>query len=415
MTMSNIPKIRFKGYTNEWILKDFDEIFNERHQIGNISKEYPQLSFTIADGVINPEDRKTNNRDFLIIDKENKKYLITEYNDIIYNPANVVFGAIHRNKLKKGVVSPIYRIFSTNQNPIFMECIVRNPNFIKQISRRTEGTVTKLKTLKPEAFLKMQSYISPNLDEQSKIGTFLENVDILIKKQTQKIEELSNLKKSLLNRMIPSRNYNIPKIRFKGYTNEWNNIKLGSTIIKGGSGGTPTSTNPNYYNGEIPFLGIGDITNSNGFIYKTEKSITQLGLINSSAWIVPAESISLAMYASVGKLAILKVDLATSQAFYNLVYDNNNLRDFIYHRLDLANINNEWEPYISTGTQSNLNADKVKNFEIKISTDETELSKINNLFNNINKLIDLNQNKLTKLKELKLGLLDNLFVNGGVL
>lgn len=413
--MSNVPRIRFQEYTNDWELKSFNELFVERHQSGNISKEYPQLSFTIADGIINPEDRKTNNRDFLIIDKENKKYLITEYNDIIYNPANIVYGAIHRNKLKKGVVSPIYRIFSTNQDPIFMECIVRNPSFIKQISRKTEGTVTKLKTLKPEAFLKMKSYVSSTKDEQVKIGLFIDNINELINIQTRKIIELSNLKKTLLNKMLPAGNNIVPTLRFRGYNGEWENKKLSSIIIKGGSGGTPSSTNKDFYNGNIPFLGISDITNSNGFIYKTEKYITLLGLNNSSAWMVPSESISLAMYASVGKIAILKVDSATSQAFYNMVYDNLVYRDFVYHRLDLANIKNEWEPLVSTGTQSNLNADKVRNFEFKISNDENELKEINNLFNNVNKLIDLHQNKLNKLKELRLGLLNDMFVNGGVL
>lgn len=82
-----------------------------------------------------------------------------------------------------------------------------------------------------------------------------------------------------------------------------------------GSGGTPDSTNKRYYNGDIPFLSISDITNSNGYIYKTEKHITRLGLDNSVAWLVPSGSISLAMYASVGKVAILKVESATSQAF----------------------------------------------------------------------------------------------------
>ena len=166
--------------TIAWEQRKFYEIFEERHIISTISEEYPQLSFTISDGVIFPEDRKTNKRDFLIIDKATKKYLVTEYNDIIYNPANVIYGAIHRNSLRKGCVSPIYKIFFTKQNSKFMECIVRNENFINSISKSLEGTVTKLKTLKPESFLKMSSYISPIFNEQEKIGEFFSNIDNLI-------------------------------------------------------------------------------------------------------------------------------------------------------------------------------------------------------------------------------------------
>ena len=206
-----------------------------------------------------------------------------------------------------------------------------------------------------------------------------------------------------------SENRKVPKIRFKGFTDDWEQRKLESLIIKGGSGGTPTSTNRSYYDGPIPFLGISDITNSNGFIYKTEKSITKLGLNNSSAWIVPSEAISIAMYASVGKIAILKVDAATSQAFYNMIFDDFTFRDFVFHRLNYANIKKEWEPLISTGTQSNLNAEKVKNFEFKISKDMDEISKINKIFNEVDNLITLHQSKLDKLQNIKKSLLDKMF------
>ena len=128
---ADVPAVRFGQYKEPWRLCQFSEIFTERHIIDTISDEYPQLAFTIEEGVIRPEDKKTNKRDFLIIDKANKKYLQTEYNDIIYNPANVIYGAIHRNALGKGCVSPIYKIFYTEQDSTFMECIVRHPRFIK--------------------------------------------------------------------------------------------------------------------------------------------------------------------------------------------------------------------------------------------------------------------------------------------
>lgn len=84
------PKIRLKGHIGEWKEYPFNEIFHERHELSTITESLPQLSFTIAEGVIEPENRKTNKRDFLIKDIVTKKYLITRYNDIIYNPANVI-------------------------------------------------------------------------------------------------------------------------------------------------------------------------------------------------------------------------------------------------------------------------------------------------------------------------------------
>ena len=117
---ADVPTVRFSQYKKPWRLCQFSEIFTERHIIDTISDEYPQLAFTIEEGVIRPEDKKTNKRDFLIIDKATKKYLQTEYDDIIYNPANVIYGAIHRNALGKGCVSPIYKIFYTDHDSTFI-------------------------------------------------------------------------------------------------------------------------------------------------------------------------------------------------------------------------------------------------------------------------------------------------------
>ena len=199
---SNVPAVRFGQYKQPWNFCRFSQIFKERHVVDTISKEYPQLAFTIEEGVIRPEDKKTNKRDFLIIDKATKKYLRTEYNDIIYNPANVIYGAIHRNSFGKGCVSPIYKIFYTDQDPSFMECIVRNPSFIKAISRSMEGTVKKLRTLKPESFLEMGAYIAPTIDEQRQIGEFFCQLDRLIELENKELEKIKHVKTACLEKMF---------------------------------------------------------------------------------------------------------------------------------------------------------------------------------------------------------------------
>lgn len=98
------------------------------------------------------------------------------------------------------------------------------------------------------------------------------------------------------------------------------------------------------------------------------------------------------MYASVGKVGIIRQDTATSQAFYNMAFDNEALRDFVFTRLEKAEADSEWEPYISTGTQRNLNADKVKSFSLDIPSIE-EASEISAYFANLDCLITLHQRK----------------------
>lgn len=197
-----VPKIRFMGFEGEWKKVKLSEILTERHENSTITDSLPQLSFTIADGVIRPEDRKSNKRDFLIKDIDNKRYLVTKVGDIIYNPANVVYGAIHRNSLMNGVVSPIYKIFTTMQDSNFIECAVRRPSFITKLAMCTEGTVTKLKTLKPEAFLNMEVCITPSLEEQKLIGNYFTSLDRQISLQSQRLEKLKQIKSACLDKMF---------------------------------------------------------------------------------------------------------------------------------------------------------------------------------------------------------------------
>ena len=172
--------------------------------------------------------------------------------------------------------------------------------------------------------------------------------------------------------------------------NTWEQRKLGDIYTTAGSGGTPLSSNQDYYNGVIPFLGIADIQYRD--ICATEKTITQAGLDNSAAWLVPSGAISLAMYASVGKVGILRQETATSQAFFNMVFGDDERRDFIFTRLEKANSDNEWERVISTGTQRNLNAEKVKGFEIAVPG-ISETRTIGAFFRSLDDLITLHQRK----------------------
>ena len=110
-----------------------------------------------------------------------------------------------------------------------------------------------------------------------------------------------------------------------------------------------------------------------------------------------------------GKAGINRVSLATSQAFYNMVFEDETLRDFIYTRLEKADTDNEWNPLISTGTQANLNADKVKSFRILLpSSDERRL--IAKYFADLDSLITLHQRKLELLRNIKKSMLDKMFV-----
>ena len=225
------PQVRFKHFCKPWKKLYLSDVFVERHQISTITEDLPQLSFTIAEGVISPEDRKSNKRDFLIKDISTKKYLVTYKEDIIYNPANVVHGAIHRNALRNGVVSPIYKIFQTDENAAFLEQIVRNPAFIHSMTKYMEGTVIKLRTLKPESFLKMTATITSSKEEQQLIANYFHSLSNEIQAAIKKVDILRRLKTASLTTMFPSKDENIPKVRFGNFKRKWHNEKAGSLFV----------------------------------------------------------------------------------------------------------------------------------------------------------------------------------------
>ena len=186
-----------------------------------------------------------------------------------------------------------------------------------------------------------------------------------------------------------------------------NIIKFKEIIKKGKAGGTPKSTNKEYYGGEIPFLSINDMTSQGKYITKTEKSITEKGLDNSSAWIVPKNSLLYSIYASIGFVSINKIDLTTSQAIYGIILKENVNQDFVYHYL--KDFKRYIHKYIETGTQGNLNSKIVQNIEIKLPFSE-EQNYYSNLFNILDYKIEVAETEIHKLKIFKKGLLQKMFV-----
>lgn len=197
-----IPEVRFPGFNENWEKHKLDEILKERKVKKQISEEEPLLAFAAGQGVIDRKDRKTNNRDFLTKDSTTKKYLLTKFDDIVYNPANVKYGAIDRNKYGQGVISPIYVTFETDEFPAFIELIVKSENFKQRALQYEEGTVTKRQSVKPENLLSLDIILPNSKDEQIKIGKFFEQLDETIALKQEEIEALKHMKKAFLKKLF---------------------------------------------------------------------------------------------------------------------------------------------------------------------------------------------------------------------
>ena len=220
------PEIRFKGYTDEWEQRKLGDVLERRIEQRQQSEEYPRLAFASGQGVIPLSERKTNNREQLTKDEYTKKYLVTELNDIVYNPANVKYGAIDRNKCRRGLISPIYVTFTTNEIPEFIERIVTSHDFQQRALRFEEGTVTKRQSVNPEDLVTLDILVAPKREEQQKIATYFDSLDHLITLQQRKCDEVKSLKKYMLQKMFPQNEQKVPEIRFEGFTEAWEQRKL---------------------------------------------------------------------------------------------------------------------------------------------------------------------------------------------
>ena len=197
--------------------------------------------------------------------------------------------------------------------------------------------------------LKAIKTYNPTLPEQQKIAKLLSLLDDRIDTQNKIIEDLKKLKSA------------ISKQVFAQKPNGWN--RLDTLFSKGKAGGTPTSTNKEYYNGEIPFLSINDITKQGKYVRYTENHLSQSGLENSSAWMVPKYSLIMSMYASVGLVTINEIPITTSQAMFAMQLKDKDLLDYLYYYLSYFKYR-YIHKYLETGTQSNINADIVRGIMI---------------------------------------------------
>ncbi|WFQ93846.1 restriction endonuclease subunit S [Mycoplasma feriruminatoris] len=408
------PKIRFKEFTNAWEQEKLGDLIDKggsggtpnTSNKGYYNGEIPFLSIsdlTKTDGYIYSTEKSITKKGL----NSSSAWIVPKGSITLSMYATIGKVGILGNDLATS--QAFYNMVindKTTKNYVFhflRKCDFTNKWF-KLISI---GTQANLNSEKIKNFI-----IDLPIDqkEQSKISSLFSNLDSLITLHQRKYLALKNLKNTLLEKMFCDEKSKFPHIRFKEFTNAWEQEKLGDLIDKGGSGGTPNTSNKGYYNGEIPFLSISDLTKTDGYIYSTEKSITKKGLNSSSAWIVPKGSITLSMYATIGKVGILGNDLATSQAFYNMVINDKTTKNYVFHFLRKCDFTNKWFKLISIGTQANLNSEKIKNFIIDLPIDQKEQSKISSLFSNLDSLITLHQRKLELLKNTKNTLLDKMFV-----
>lgn len=192
----------------------------------------------------------------------------------------------------------------------------------------------------------------------------------------------------------------------------WRRLKLGEVAHSLKSGGTPSRDVLEFWGGNVPFVLIEDMTKTNKYLISTNETISEKGLKNSSAWIVPKYSILLSMYASLGEVVINKIDVATNQAILGIILKKDYNLEFMYYILRFNKRN--YEKYTIQTTQKNLNKELVSQIFIRIPISLPEQHKIAEILGTVDNAIERIDTIIEKYKRIKQGMMQDLLTRGVV-
>lgn len=385
----------------EWEEVRIGDVLTQRKTLQCVSEDAPLLSFTIEEGVIDPADKKSNKRDFLIKDMATKKFALTEVGDIIYNPANLKFGAIHRNNLCRGVVSPIYGIFYGEQDSVFMGYLLHNQRFIDYAKVYTEGTVEKLKTLKADTFLKLKITL-PLLTEQKKIAEILFAQDKLIALKEKLIEEKKRQKISIADKLF-SPEYIKQKSPLANKTSFAQICSVVTDYVSNGSFKSLKDNVEYLEQGYAVLLRLADYNNGfdkNRFIYVNEKAFNFL-----SRSIVYPNDIIIANVGSVG--AVFRapdLKMPMSLAPNTILVRTNISNDYFYHFVCSTRGQDLLKTITSTTAQPKFNKTDFKGLEMLVPNVDTQKN-TSQILNLVDKEIEILKKDLDQEKQKKKALM----------
>lgn len=225
------PALRFKGFTDPWEQRKVGELLTERNEQAPMSDEYPLMAFIANEGVAPKGERY--DRSALVNDTASKLYKKTKFGDFIYSSNNLETGSIGLNKYGKASISPVYSIFKPTgiADSDFLGRRLIRKDFINEMVKWRQGVIYGQWRIHESDFIKIEVTV-PTVEEQYKLGLLLDNLDTLITLHQRKYEKLVNIKKSMLDKMFPKNGASVPEIRFKGFTDLWEQRKFEEIAVR---------------------------------------------------------------------------------------------------------------------------------------------------------------------------------------
>jgi type I restriction enzyme S subunit len=280
-------------------------------------------------------------------------------NDIVLVKTGSTFGktAMVKKLPGKATLNPQVVVFKKiKPSKVFFGYMIGFPIVQNQVTSAVVGGA--LPTLSQRLVAEFKFPLPP-LSEQRAIAQALSDVDDLITALNLLIAKKRDIKQATMQQLLTG------KTRLPGFSGKWETKRLGD-LAEMGSGGTPLSSVAAYYDGEIPWVSISDMTKGGKTIEATERNLTALGFSNSAAQMFPSGTILYAMYASIGECSIAGVPLCTSQAILGIQPKEMLRTDFLYYYL--TSLKAQVKTLGQQGTQANLNKGIVQDFKLGLPT-----------------------------------------------
>lgn len=405
------PKIRFKGYIEDW----------EQRKVTELGDIYIGLVTTMTAHYTDHGALLIRNSDIkdgkFVFDTE-PIYLDDEFAEANKSRMHKVGDVI---TVHTGDVGTSAVITENEANSIGFATIVTRPN--KEIldsyylctflnTDKHKNWAVQMSTGDGRTNYNLREYTElivpvPAIDEQKKIAEYITALNNLLTFHQRKCEETKILKKYMLQKMFPKNDEEVPEIRFTGFTDAWEQRKLGELAEIVG-GGTPNTNVDAYWDGDIDWYVPAEI-GEKIYLNLSQRKITKEGLNRSSAKILPIGTVLFTSRAGIGKTAILTQEGCTNQGFQSIVPQENKLDSyFIFSRSE--ELKRYGETVGAGSTFVEVSGKQMANMYLMMPKTMEEQHTIGRYFANLDHLITLHQRKCEELKKMKKFMLQNMFV-----
>lgn len=387
------PDIRFKGYTDEWEQRKLDDVVEFLDTMRKplegakrISGPYPYYG---ASGIVDYVDGYLFDEELILLSEDGAN--ITDRN---YPVCFLASGKYWVNNH-----AHVLRTKQANENNFICNSLER-----KDYTQYNTGMA--MPKLNKETCKKIP-ILCPGFEEQKKVGDYFRNLDHLITLHQRKCDEVKSLKKYMLQKMFPQNEQKVPEIRFEGFTEAWEQRKLGELAEIVG-GGTPSTSIDSYWDGDIDWYAPAEI-GEQIYLKSSQRKITEEGLNKSSAKVLPVGTVLFTSRAGIGKTAILLKEGCTNQGFQSIVPSKDKLDSyFIFTRSE--ELKRYGEIVGAGSTFVEVSGKQMANMELMMPTTMDEQQKIGEYFSDLDNLITLHQQKCEELKKIKKFMLQKMFV-----